>query len=408
VSGGTFVAIPVVEMLDPLVFPLEHVVDEEGRPLREGVADATLRETASMDASALRLLTEHWDEIIAGLRSLRALYRPPAGGVRYVDLWRRGQLGAGLPAFLLYKRIDPVANGRLPAYVAAIFKIVVGLNSAICRTARRALFLDLQRAQAPIAPSELCGLVKRRAGGQLAVLITEAMATLIEDGAAPARPPGGPQIEAAFGGEGRRRFVQFAGASMNAVVLGGLYRMMTESLYAVMRREIAARIGEPHVRWFCEVDERSSIFADLEGPAVRALISRVIQHGLVASGAGGSELRNQACQLLSVYDDAVSAEAHEQVQGALRNEPLAAGAVPELLARYLLLEAAGARLSAQLRGRCLQALGIDDAFGASLTAAAFQPPNRKMRDLMGAVFGLHISSNTLFCAGTKVVELAAL
>jgi hypothetical protein len=167
-------------MLSPLTFPLDRVIDAEGRPLFEGRASREMQAIAPlehavcqyagsrykhekpMNVSGLRQMRGHWDEVIAGLKYLRALYPQPAAHIRYVDLWRLCNLGESLTAFLLYRRREPVPNGQLPSQVAGIYKIVIGLISAARQLAFTSLFQSAEKIAEPLDHDQLYAFVEEK------------------------------------------------------------------------------------------------------------------------------------------------------------------------------------------------------------------------------------------------------
>ncbi|HTQ80352.1 MAG TPA: hypothetical protein VMM92_10170, partial [Thermoanaerobaculia bacterium] len=167
-------------MLTPLTFPLDRVIDDEGRPLYEGRASQEMRAIAPlehavcpyagsrykhekpMNVSGLRQMSRHWEDVIAGLQYLRSLYPQPAPHIRYIDLWKICNLGEYLTAYLLFRGNDPVPNRALPANVAGIFKIVIGLVHAARQLAFTSLFLGVEKINEPLDHGQLYAFVEER------------------------------------------------------------------------------------------------------------------------------------------------------------------------------------------------------------------------------------------------------
>jgi hypothetical protein len=124
--------------------------DDEGRPLGEGTAPAKYlrgvpmemktcpysgtryHHPLPMNVSALRQVSAHWPSVLGGMavlseRYARYLDRPRAQPSR-TDLWKLTRLGLMLPAYLLRRARRPLRGGQIPAAVAVIYKIMLGLN----------------------------------------------------------------------------------------------------------------------------------------------------------------------------------------------------------------------------------------------------------------------------------------
>src|SRR5262249_53451347 len=125
--------------------------DDEDRPIREGrtppehlkpgeieykpCAYAGTRRGRLMNVSALRQAAAHWDEILATQALLRVAYAEARGsyGPDVMDLWRVSQLGSALPWFSI------LPGGVVPAYVASLAKVTLGMGLLAQRMLARSL-----------------------------------------------------------------------------------------------------------------------------------------------------------------------------------------------------------------------------------------------------------------------------
>jgi hypothetical protein len=125
--------------------------DNEGRPLGEYKArpqcltgvPMELREckylgsryqhSYPMNISALKQMLNCWPEVIGGLDFLRKLYLEYESRqeISLFDLWRLSRLGGDLPGYLLLREHNPLGDNELPAFVAALFKVVIGITTTI-------------------------------------------------------------------------------------------------------------------------------------------------------------------------------------------------------------------------------------------------------------------------------------
>jgi hypothetical protein len=82
-----------------------------------------------MNMSALLQMTDHWPEVLVGLSFLRDVLVPrrPVGEVTLLDFWRIAKAGALVPSFLIYRGKDPLGDGQIPGFVAAMYKASLGL-----------------------------------------------------------------------------------------------------------------------------------------------------------------------------------------------------------------------------------------------------------------------------------------
>jgi hypothetical protein len=130
---------------------IEQLRDDEGRPLKEGkapehcrtavpmqmvecrYAGSRFRHANPMNASALQQMARHWPEALSGFGYLRNLMAgaKPAGEITLIEFWKIARAGAILPEYLCHRTADPLGDGKLPAFVAVMYKAALGLfNSA--------------------------------------------------------------------------------------------------------------------------------------------------------------------------------------------------------------------------------------------------------------------------------------
>ena len=123
--------------------------DEEGRPLGEakapperlrGVplelrtcpyADSRKNHALPMNVSALKQAFAHWDGVLGGIELLRSLYTAEVNlkQIRLIDVWRIGVLTSSIGDFAFLRAENPVGDLELPAPVAAVYKISLGIAS---------------------------------------------------------------------------------------------------------------------------------------------------------------------------------------------------------------------------------------------------------------------------------------
>jgi hypothetical protein len=137
------------------LFVVYDLLDQESRPLGEHRAAVGLPGSAPtllescpyaggrkhhqrpMNASALHQTTQHWDEIVDALSSLRALTVPTESPSTLSQLWQSTTAAAVLPSFLLHRKSSneagPITLGatelpRLEPFIAGMFKASLGLK----------------------------------------------------------------------------------------------------------------------------------------------------------------------------------------------------------------------------------------------------------------------------------------
>ncbi len=122
--------------------------DAEGRLLGEGNSPRHLVDTAEIEwgpsrypgsryrhtkpinASALKQLTRHWDDLlvlVASARSEFILRYGSEGPLSASELWRFSRFTVTIPNYLTNRRDDPVAPDRIPTIASVAFKSIAGI-----------------------------------------------------------------------------------------------------------------------------------------------------------------------------------------------------------------------------------------------------------------------------------------
>ena len=137
-----------------LVAAVEDHRDEDGRPLGEGRASRHVREGVPfehrqcpfsgsrsrhenpMNVSAFKQLSRDWPQILGAVQGVRAAYveRHHPQALTLDHYWRIATATEVAAAFLIFRERNPTPDGRIPAFVASLNKICVGLT-ATCRVA---------------------------------------------------------------------------------------------------------------------------------------------------------------------------------------------------------------------------------------------------------------------------------
>jgi hypothetical protein len=132
-----------------MVFDLHDHRDAEGRALGEHRASAHVRDAIPMalkacpyagsrfqhprpmNVSALKQLTRHWDDALAGIAWVRQQYlkRRSLPALQHDrDCLAVGEAIAAIPAFLTHRAERAVGDGELDPRVAALYKVIIGIN----------------------------------------------------------------------------------------------------------------------------------------------------------------------------------------------------------------------------------------------------------------------------------------
>src|SRR4028119_96435 len=387
-------------MLSPLTFPLDRIVDADGRPLFEGRASKEMQAIAPMEravcpypgsrykhekpmnVSGLRQLRGHWGDLIEGLKYLRGVYPQSTPHIRYIDLWRICVLGESLPAFLIYRRQEPVPNGQVPTPVAGIYKVVIGLIHAAQQLAFTSLSRGAEKIDEELDHDHLYSFVEDK---KLFIGPTEVCAgpeplirkviNALKDKTATLDPAQTARL--CVGDE--RAFLEFSYCRMNSVVLSYLYSIVTESLYARVRR--AAGPGGQSEEPSSPAEAQLALFAGLEKRMAQAILNGIIEVA-ISDPSGDGRLKDAARQMSELFNDGSPSPKVVSMLGERAQD----SGVTEDIARYLHLEKIGAGVSQILKLRCLGALGLED----SPMSRDFSPPELKMRSLLSVMFGIQI------------------
>jgi hypothetical protein len=390
-------------MLSPLTFPLDRIIDAEGRPLFEGRASQDMQAIAPlehavcpyagsrhkhekpMNVSGLRQMRSHWSDVIAGLEYLRGLYPQPAAHIRYIDLWRLCNLGEFLTPFLLYRRGDPVPNGQLPAHVADIYKIVIGLITATRQLAFASLLRGAEKIDEPLEYETLLAFVEENklfigprevcAGPE--PLIREIVDVLKEKPAAfdPAQ-----KGKLLIGNE--EEYLAFSYCRMNSLVLSYLYSIITQSLYARIHRAVSDGRSE---EFFPAADPQLALLAGVDKNMAQLILNGIIDVA-VSDDPQGGRLNAAAKQMSEALKEGNPSPA---IADLLGRHAQASGLADDV-ARYLHLEKVSHSLSQTLKKQCLTALGLEGSLHLDAISRDFFPPDTSMRSLLGVMFGIHV------------------
>lgn len=133
---------------DPL-YSLGDFKDDEGRPIGErnaspeGLKDVPLvlkecpykdhrfKHEFPMNVSALKQINQHWDAVIDDVHTLRHefLERYPAATdpPDMLHLWKLTRMICVLPAYLVREPQHQLGSGQVPAEIAALYKVVLGV-----------------------------------------------------------------------------------------------------------------------------------------------------------------------------------------------------------------------------------------------------------------------------------------
>ncbi len=320
--------------------------DDEGRALGEGKAppcsgvpmeyracpydDSRRGHRLPMNVSALRQVRRHLRGAVGELAFLRALYlaRFPRPALRAVHLWQMGQLSDAVSGFLLLRRRDAMPSGTFPARLAAMAKLVFGINLTT-----HVLSIEALRSGAPegeldaeallrhadahgqlIGPSEVCAAPPG--------LIREMLALLLRGSPVSEAKP----LLARLLGEPPLLFLRFACHAANLRALGVLVHLLRRSLFADLLRALEARASP-----------------GAAGAALRAAVER----GLAAEVINVAETSEAQVQALALQAAAMPTGARGELFARFLERLLLPDGAPAVRAAFLGLE----RLFEPLRAR---------------------------------------------------------
>lgn len=386
-------------MLEPILLPIEPLVDEDGRPLQEWFADPALKRGVAweriecpyagsrhrhrnpMNMSALRQINIRREAVDQLMRDVTALAGSAGRGVTLAELWWIGRLGESLPGYLVYRAVDSVQNHHIPALVAAAFKIFIGYNVGTMDRIRAALQHEpaaltapveleamlayYEREQLLIGPREVCsgpdatirrvlaGFLDPPTSGQLG----SALAALVGDGAG---------------------FVGYARALSRSTALSVLFAMIAESLYAGIVTELG-----PAAALLVPAEPRYVLADDNIAAATTAVAT-----ALVAPAADDALAAPLATLVALTGPDWTPTLEHNAFDTLPHARGLLTAGLRRRITFYFELERIYAALARVLKHDYLAALGRADDVALAALAGRFVPPLGKMRSLLGAVFNV--------------------
>lgn len=84
------------------------------------------------NATAMKAIARHWDDILADVQLLRDAYRRRFGGDdSLADLYYLSRIATSIPAFLMRRAAHPLRDGQLPVRQSALFKVMAGVHATI-------------------------------------------------------------------------------------------------------------------------------------------------------------------------------------------------------------------------------------------------------------------------------------
>ena len=131
---------------DPL-YGLGSHKDDEGRPIGERNAspealenvplvlrecpyrDSRFRHELPMNVSALKQVSQHWYTVLSDVQALRNEYfrHYPLASPDMLHLWKLTRMITALPAYLTRRRHGQFMSGHIPAEIAVLYKVVLGV-----------------------------------------------------------------------------------------------------------------------------------------------------------------------------------------------------------------------------------------------------------------------------------------
>lgn len=153
--------------------------DEEGRPLSEGKTPPHLLKDVPMEmaecpytgsrhkhflpmnVSALKQMNAHWSEVLTGLRVMGSIFCGDGEQVNLRDFHTCVVACSMLPSYLFYRSSNPYPNGKLPASVAAIYKVAIGMIGSLEVMLTRGLITGEFNAHTQITPELVISFADR-------------------------------------------------------------------------------------------------------------------------------------------------------------------------------------------------------------------------------------------------------
>lgn len=411
-------------MFGLLDLSLAGVVDLDGRPLLE-LADPLLgastpielvtctyrgsrhEHARPMNLSALKQVRTHWRAARAGLAYLRALSSPrPAAALSYPGLWRAAVYVDALPRYL---RLRARAEGRalrVPTHVGAMYKIALGLSSAVLSAIQARL--SAQALSEPVDPDELCAFIEAQGlligHRQVCAGSEEMIRDVVRLLCAPAAELDEADCHATAQLIDEQPFASFASQLVNMSVLSTLSLFVTDSIYEALRGSMSEQLGRDDV--FARASERSSGLASLSWASMGSFVD-LLATGLVDLRAAPPELRARLLDLKRLFGP-LSAQQQRELSALLRGagafepEPLLAG-----VGIYLRWEQALEACGRMLRRAMLESIGEGEGEGSWAAQPLFAPPTLRVRSLLSAVYGMRFRPGGVVQRGSQKLRLDA-
>ncbi len=361
--------------------------DEEGRPLGEakapperlrGVplelrtcpyADSRKNHALPMNVSALKQAFAHWDGVLGGIELLRSLYTAEVNlkQIRLIDVWRIGVLTSSIGDFAFLRAENPVGDLELPAPVAAVYKISLGIASTCV-----AMWADgSSRFDAPADADALYAYAD--ANGQFIgseqvcagpLGMVKQTLRLVVDGTG-AR--GDPSAAARVIGDSRR-FLQFS----RGVASLRLLRMAQDRLDSVLGSNLVWTLtADPAAPALPEIvdavrhNSRLGRFLNLNDGARLDVLDELLTHAADPRLAGVADLEAGIRRVRAAWTRPVD-DAGATIQPLVdacprtsRLHPETRSAIARQLARFCWMESGFAELVCLLKERIADALGVE-------------------------------------------------
>jgi hypothetical protein len=153
------------EFLNDPLYGIGAYKDDQGRPIGERNApaeamkgvplvlrecpyrDSRFKHELPMNVSALKQVRQYWLPVLDDVRALRHEYleRYPCSPPDMLDLWKMSRMITVVPTYLARRRRAQFTTGQIPAEIAALYKIVLGVYQTF----------DVMLVQATIAGQDI-------------------------------------------------------------------------------------------------------------------------------------------------------------------------------------------------------------------------------------------------------------